>query len=76
MKKVLLLVNGTAGTGASKLNLYEILENLAVHDCMVTVFPILPEKGMTAEGLIEEYGADFDTVMCAGGDGTLDMPVR
>ena len=76
MKKVLLLVNGNAGTGASKLNLYDILENLAVHDCMVTAFPILPEKGLTAERLIEEYGADFDTIMCAGGDGTLSHTIR
>ena len=76
MKKVLLLVNGTAGTGASKLNLYDILENLAVHDCLVTAFPILPEKGMTAERLIGEYGADFDTIMCAGGDGTLSHTIR
>ena len=76
MKKVLLLVNGTAGTGASKLNLYDILENLAVHDCMVTSFPILPEKGLTAERLIEKYGADFDTIMCAGGDGTLSHTIR
>lgn len=76
MKKVLLLVNGTAGTGASKLNLYEILENLAVQDCLVTAFPILPEKDMTAERLIEEYGADFDTIMCAGGDGTLSHTIR
>ena len=76
MKKVLLLVNGTAGTGASKLNLYEILENLAVHDCLVTAFPILPEKDMTAERLIEKYGADYDTIMCAGGDGTLSHTIR
>lgn len=76
MKKVLLLVNGTAGTGASKLNLYEILENLAVHDCLVTAFPILPEKDMTAEQLIGKYGADYDTIMCAGGDGTLSHTIR
>ena len=76
MKKVLLLVNGTAGTGASKLNLYEILENLAVHDCLVTAFPILPDKDMTAERLIEDYGADYDTIMCTGGDGTLSHTIR
>ncbi len=75
-KRVLLLVNGASGTGTAKNQVYDIIEQLAVLNCEVTAFPILPEKGLVAERLIRELGADFDTVMCCGGDGTLNHVVQ
>ncbi len=75
-KKVLLLLNASSGTGAARNQAYDIIENLAVRNCEVTVFPILPKKGMAAEDIIRRYGHDFDVIMCCGGDGTLNHVVQ
>ena len=76
MKKILLLVNAAAGTGAARNIVYEAVEGLSVRECLVTVLPILPGKGMSAERLIGEHGAGYDAVMCAGGDGTLSHVIQ
>ena len=76
MKNILLLVNAAAGTGSARNIVYEAVEELSVRDCLVTVIPILPGKGMSAERLIEEHGDRYDTVMCAGGDGTLSHVIQ
>ena len=76
MKKILLLVNAAAGTGAARNIVYEAVEGLSVRECLVTVLPILPGKGMSAEHLIGEHGAGYDAVMCAGGDGTLSHVIQ
>lgn len=75
-KKILLLVNGASGTGTAKTQIYDIIEYLALRNCEVTVFPILPKKGLTSEALLRKYGRDFDTVMCCGGDGTLNHVIQ
>ena len=76
MKNILLLVNAAAGTGSARNIVYEAVEELSVRDCLVTVIPILPGKGMSAERLIDEHGDRYDTVMCAGGDGTLSHVIQ
>ena len=76
MKKILLLVNAAAGTGSARNIVYEAVEELSVRDCLVTVIPILPGKGMSAERLIGELGEGYDAVMCAGGDGTLSHVIQ
>ncbi len=75
-KKILLLVNGASGTGSAKAQVYDIIEHLALQNCEVTVFPILPKQGLTSEALLLEYGRNFDTVMCCGGDGTLNHVIQ
>ena len=75
-KRILLLVNTSAGVGSARGKLYDIIKNLAVRDCEVTAYPILPEQGLDSEQLIAEYGKDYDVVMCCGGDGTLNHVIR
>ena len=71
-KKVLLLVNSAAGTGSARQNTYRMVEVLACHGCEVTVYPILPGQGMTAENILAECEGRFDLTACCGGDGTLN----
>ncbi len=75
-KKILLLINASSGTGTVRNQTYDIIENLAVRNCAVTVFPILPKKGIVAEDIIRRCGQDFDVIMCCGGDGTLNHVVQ
>ncbi len=71
-KKVLLLVNPSAGTGSARQNTYRMVEALALRGCETTVYPLLPAHGLTAEKLLAECGGRFDLVACCGGDGTLN----
>ena len=74
-KKVLLLINGSAGPGDIGIDTYAIIEKFARAGWEPTVFPILPSSGMGAEDLIEEYAAQSELVVCAGGDGTLNHAI-
>ena len=74
-KKVLLLVNPSAGTGSARQNTYRMVEALALRGCETTVYPLLPAHGLTAENILAECGSRFDLVACCGGDGTLNHAV-
>lgn len=75
MKKVLLLVNGSAGRKQGKDSLYDIVRALALRDCEVTVYPIEPGTSLDSSLIIAAKAADFDVVACFGGDGTLNHVV-
>lgn len=75
-KKVLLLMNSAAGVGAARSKAYDIIKGLAVRNCQVTAYPILPEEGLESEQLIGELADDYDMIMCCGGDGTLNHVIR
>ncbi|MBQ3481929.1 MAG: YegS/Rv2252/BmrU family lipid kinase [Oscillospiraceae bacterium] len=68
-KKLMLIINPAAGRGAYKLNLPDALQLLDQGGCRTTLFFTAGRGDATA--LAAEYGAEYDTVACLGGDGTL-----
>ena len=71
-KKVLLLVNPSAGTGSARQNTYRMVEALALRGCETTVYPLLPAHGLTAENILAECGSRFDLVAWLfGGAGSV-----
>ena len=72
IKKVLLLVNVTSGTGAAKSRMNDLIKGLNRLHCEVSVFFIVPSEGLTSEMALEDYRRDYDAIICCGGDGTLN----
>ncbi len=71
MKKITLIVNPVAGKMKVKQTLFEIVQKLCYADCSVSVH-ITKERG-DAMKIAESLTRDIcDTVVCAGGDGTLN----
>lgn len=69
LKKLLLIYNPTSGKGRVGGELNVILDIFTKQGYLVTVYPT-QNKG-DAVRAARELGADFDKVVCAGGDGTL-----
>lgn len=69
MKKLMLIINPAAGRGGYKLNLAEALHVLDSGGYRTTVF--FTEKRGDSKSFTEQWAANFDTVACIGGDGTL-----
>ena len=69
MKKMMLLVNPNAGKGGYKTVLGEVLHIFCEADWEPTVF--FTRASGEAPGLVQEHVADYDLVVCIGGDGTL-----
>lgn len=74
MKRLLYIYNPTAGRQKAKVNLSEVLVIFAKQGYEIVVHPTLEagDAARTAAG----QGADFDRVVCSGGDGTLNETVR
>lgn len=72
MKKALVLINKTSGTGKAGNDTLEIVTKLAERGYEPVVYPILPGSGLTSETIIPEYEGKLDMVLCSGGDGTLN----
>ena len=72
MKRVLFIVNFTSGMRTIRSRLPQILEVLGERDCLVTVYPLVPSKGLVAENIIAAYADEYDCILCCGGDGTLN----
>ncbi len=70
------IVNFTSGTGQIRNRLNHLLEKLSEHDCLVTVFPIVPRKGLVSAKIINDSSFDYDCVLCCGGDGTLNHVIN
>ena len=70
-RRLLLMMNYTSGTGNQKTRLADLIEQLSLVGCEVTVIPIDPGRGLTAENILKEKGQQFDIILCCGGDGTL-----
>ena len=74
MKKMLFIYNPRAGRGRIKTELADILDIFATGGYEITIAPT--RKNGDAEKMAAEREADFDIVVCSGGDGTLDETVR
>ena len=73
MKKLLYIYNPAAGRKTTKTNLSDALEILARQGYEITVHPT-QERG-DATAAVRDLGANYDRVVCAGGDGTLNETV-
>lgn len=73
MKRLLFIINPKAGRTAIKGDLFEIIMTFAEAGYEVTTYPTTgPED---AERKVAADGKDYDMIVCAGGDGTLDNTV-
>jgi YegS/Rv2252/BmrU family lipid kinase len=79
-KKVLYLYNGKAGKKTFSKDISgEIncaIESLCENGYEVTVYPIIPESGLTSENILSEIGGRYDLAMVCGGDGTLNHVIN
>lgn len=73
MKRLLFILNPVAGRTQIKSRLYEIIETFAKYDYEVVLHPTLSEHD--ARNIVKQSGNDYDLLVCAGGDGTLDETV-
>ena len=48
-KKLLMIYNQKAGISGSMNDLFQCIEYLSVHGYEVTIFPVVPKKGLTCE---------------------------
>lgn len=69
MRKILFIYNPVSGKGAIKSKLSYIIETIS-KEGIVTTIPTSSRGDGTK--FIEQYIKDFDMVVCAGGDGTLN----
>ena len=73
MKKMLFIYNPNAGTGLLKPKLSDVLDIFVKGGYEVTVYPT--QRYHDALSKTISYEADYDLVVCSGGDGTLDEVV-
>ncbi len=74
MKKMLFIYNPKAGRGRVRAELADILDIFAAGDYEITIHPT--RKNGDAVKIAAEREADYDMLVCCGGDGTLDETVR
>ncbi len=70
MKTILLIINPRAGKGKAKSFLFDIIDTLNEHDTRV-ITEITKYSGH-AKNICIDLPEDIDSVICAGGDGTLN----
>lgn len=70
MEKLFLVVNPKSGTGKIKAELFKVCDILNRAGYMVTVYPT-SKKG-DATKVVENLSSEFGTIVCCGGDGTLN----
>lgn len=69
MKRLMLIVNPSAGRGGYRYYFGEAMKTLADGGFRTEVF--FTSRPADATNFAKAYAADFDTVACVGGDGTL-----
>ncbi len=74
MKRMLFIYNPRAGRGRIREELADILDIFASGGYEITIAPT--QKNGDASRIAAEREADFDIIVCCGGDGTLDETVR
>lgn len=72
--KLLFIFNPNSGQGRIRLKLVSIIDIFTRAGYEVTVHPTMAREDAT--NFIIERGADFDRIVCSGGDGTLDESVK
>lgn len=75
-KKVLILLNASAGTGKAGLNIWPICKKFAQNGYEPVVYPVIPGTDLVSEQLIADYEGEADIVLCSGGDGTLNHIIQ
>lgn len=70
MKKLLFIVNPRAGKTKSRTPLFDAVARFSKAGYLVNVF--VTEGSGDATRVAAEMGGDYDLVVCAGGDGTLN----
>ena len=73
MKKLLFVYNAHAGKAAIRTKLADIIDMMVKRGYEVTVRPT--QWSWDATEIIEQTGAEYDLIVCSGGDGTLDEVV-
>ena len=71
-KKILILLNESAGTGKAGNNTYIIAKRFAENGYEPVLYPIIPGTSLVSEDILTEYEGKADIVLCSGGDGTLN----
>ena len=72
-KKLLFVFNPKSGMGLIKNNLLEIVDVMVKAGYELTVYPTQARGDATCK--VKEVGANYDRIVCSGGDGTLDEVV-
>lgn len=73
MKKLLFIVNPSAGRTTIKNKLFEIIEMFSDYDYETVIRPT--KKEHDARDIAFQECSKYDLIVCAGGDGTLDETV-
>lgn len=73
MKKILFVYNAHAGKASIRTKLADLIDKMVKKGYRVTSHPT--QYSGDATELIEQEGADYDLIICSGGDGTLDEVV-
>ena len=71
MKKLLFVVNPKAGRKVIKADLIDIIDIFEKAGYLVTMYLTREDKKVNSDYLYK-HAADYDLVVCAGGDGTLN----
>ena len=74
MKKLLFIINPNAGKMRAKSYVLRIIQMFSQEGYVVTVYPT--ERSGHGTEIAEKYSADFDLIVCCGGDGTLNEVVQ
>lgn len=69
-EKVLLIVNPVSGRIALKQKIWQVIDRFCAADMVPTVY--FTKKRGDAEKAASQCGTDYDRIVCAGGDGTLN----
>lgn len=70
MRKMLLIYNPKSGRQEFALNLADVVNKFTQAKFLVTVYPTQREKDSIS--IIRRYADKFDTIVCSGGDGTIN----
>lgn len=73
MKKLLFIVNPRAGKTKSTAPLFDAVASFSRAGYLVRVF--VTEAGGQARDIAAKWGGQYDLVVCAGGDGTLNETI-
>lgn len=72
-KKLLFIFNPRSGKGLIKKHLADVVDKMVKAGFSVTVYPT-QDRGDATRKVIKD-GAEYDRIVCSGGDGTLDEVV-
>lgn len=74
MKKLLLLINPSAGKSALRSQLIEVIDTFIKGGYVVTT--VVTQSKEHFSETMSQTGEGYDTIVCCGGDGTLNMAVK